>query len=141
MEFAIKDSSETKEYLLKKVSSKKWWMFVIIKPRAAEIMEKIENAFYYGEKNKFFELIVLPPEIIPGCWTPVFIVLARKDEMKYNELNLILKSERLKNDDLKNDDKDIVFFVDNEHEKAMIEDVILSNIFKWLEEETELHTT
>lgn len=125
MEFAIEDFPEVKEFLIEKLDSKNWWMFVLFDPNALNLIGDIEDEFYSVEKNKYFEMM-LPPGFLNNGFIPTVVILCRKKEMTRQQLSSFLGEEVL------GTGKDIITFTAPGMSKEAWEER-MARLFEWLE--------
>lgn len=93
MKVGINSLEGIKEKVLEKLGSENWWLFFLPPSFENEIqvMKEIETTYYRDNKNKYYEIVIIPPNSIFESNSLSALVFARKDEMSYKEINEVFK--------------------------------------------------
>jgi hypothetical protein len=84
MDLSLSDEEEITRYVLDKALTHDWWIIEFYDADGHHLMSEIESAYYMGDANGDFELIMHPA---------VTVVLAHKRRMTAAQLAALMRSD------------------------------------------------
>ncbi len=130
-------NQDAREIINERFYSGEWWLIVIASKAGSELCFRVEDRFYRGKNNDYFEMVILPAGILgPLQSTLIAVALCRKEEMDRDSLEQVMEEM---GGDCSNDgeDRDVIIPWDR-GDRELVEGiaVILS---RWLMDRPELN--